>query len=242
MRVGAISYLNALPLVHGLPWSVARATPASLQPRVRAGEFDLALCSVTTALCNDTIYIIPATAIGCNGAVGSVKLVLRDGISDVRRCRRIALDPESNTANLLLNVLLHQYYGVPEGQTSIVTEDADATLIIGDRALLVELRDNEIDLGAVWTKWTGLPFIFATWITRSAMVSRDIVETLTRTRDDNLRNIHELANGDQLKYLTENISYEFGDNEWTGLDLFYKYLIEMDLAPNRPLPIARIVN
>jgi chorismate dehydratase len=48
---------------------------------------------------------------------------------------------------------------------SAMLEDVDAAVIIGDPALAVFGRTGlrEIDLGAAWLEWTGLPFVFAVW-------------------------------------------------------------------------------
>ena len=54
----------------------------------------------------------------------------------------------------------------------------DAALIIGDKALLMsggpralggrDVAIEKIDLGEVWTRETGLPFVYAFWAGRSA--------------------------------------------------------------------------
>ena len=49
--------------------------------------------------------------------------------------------------------------------------DADAVLVIGDRAMRV--RDGDypyvLDLGYEWSRWTGLPFVWAFWSVRPGL-------------------------------------------------------------------------
>lgn len=246
MRVGAISFLNALPLLHGLPWPVETAPPNVIQARLLDGVLDLALCSVTTALCHEGIFLLPGCGIGSRGAVASVRLLFRNGVTHPRQCRRIALDPESNTANLLLKVLLEKYYDRPISQVEFIeaADRADARLVIGDRALHEPSQSPAIDLGAVWTDWTGLPFVFAAWLTTRQLIPAEIRMTLLSTRDRNLAQLTTLAAQfvpppwrERLAYLRTHISYALGEEECAGLDRFHGYLMDLGLAPRRSLPL-----
>ncbi|MBI4367359.1 MAG: hypothetical protein HY543_11115 [Deltaproteobacteria bacterium] len=246
MRVAAIGYLNAFPLCEGLPWPLARATPAELQRRLAEHAYDLALCSVTTALCGNGLFILPGVAIGCRGAVRSVRLRLRPGVRDVRACRRIALDPESNTANLLLKVLLAYHYDCPLDTVAFVPMDAEphAWLTIGDRALLTPMAETDIDLGAVWTAWTDLPFVFAAWLTPHAAIARDVIATLRATRDRNLAHLRALPpdrTSHDLDYFLQHILYEFDGAARRGLARFHEYLRLLGLTRKTRLPLAHII-
>lgn len=252
MRVGVIGYLNALPLTYGLPWAVTQAVPSAIQAATLRGEFDLALCSVTTALCHEGLFIVPHLAIACRGAVASVRLVLRPGITAVEQCRRIALDPESNTANRLLQVLLAFYYRVPRETIEWVqpTDSPDAQLIIGDRALTPSSdAERSIDLGAVWSEWTGAPFVFAAWLARTPTIAPELMTTLRSTRDRNLAQLETMVQTlaitvpsarEQLHYLREHIAYDLDADALRGLERFHGYLIELGLAPARPLPMVMV--
>lgn len=253
MRVGAIPYLNALPLLHGLPWEFQTEPPAALQASLLAGRFDLALCSITTALCYAGFYIVPGMGIGCRGAVASVRLVLHDGHTDIRRCCRIALDAESNTANLLCRVLLTRYYDMSPDRVTFVdaSTEADAHLVIGDRALAEPVQVGEIDLGAVWSEWTGASFVFAAWLVRTPTIAEAMAAQLTATRDRNLAQLDTLIAGmpavgalsrDRLAYLRHNISYGMDTEAVQGMRKFHAHLIALGLAPDRPLPFATVAD
>ena len=46
--------------------------------------------------------------------------------------------------------------------------EADACLLIGDKVVCnaPQAHPHELDLAEAWKQWTGLPFVFATWMTR----------------------------------------------------------------------------
>src|SRR4029079_6391515 len=73
----------------------------------------------------------------------------------------------------------------PESAARI--EGADAALLIGDPALF---RDpgaagfRKIDLGAEWTRLTGLPFVWAFWAGRPDAIDAAGIEALQRARDE----------------------------------------------------------
>ncbi len=47
-------------------------------------------------------------------------------------------------------------------------------------------RSNKIDLGEVWTRMTGLPFVYAFWAGRPDVLTADDVAALQRARDDGI--------------------------------------------------------
>jgi predicted solute-binding protein len=104
---------------------------------------------------------------------------------------------------------------------------------------------EKIDLGDVWTRTTGLPFVYAFWAGRPGALDRDAVERLQRARDEGVRHVDEIARdyferpADQAvgaRYLRDNIKYGLGPDEQAGLELFYRYAIETGAAETaRPL-------
>src|SRR4029079_1886172 len=69
---------------------------------------------------------------------------------------------------------------------SMMLATCDAALLIGDPALFADYRALEadkIDLGDTWTSLTGLPFVWAFWAGRAAVVDLEIVERLQSARD-----------------------------------------------------------
>jgi chorismate dehydratase len=89
----------------------------------------------------------------------------------------VGITSESSTSVRLLKVMLANVWRVrPARFSALDPEKNDAFLLIGDEALRHRHGDARhphiADLGEVWRKWTGLPFVFARWVVR-----RDLPET-----------------------------------------------------------------
>jgi chorismate dehydratase len=79
----------------------------------------------------------------------------------------------ASTAQRLLHVLLRLKYGIQPAAYVPLDVPHDAFLLIGNRGLRQRLGAPGFphihDLGAEWSAWTDLPFVFARW-----MVRRDV--------------------------------------------------------------------
>ena len=121
--------------------------------------------------------ILPDISIASHGGVRSIQLFSR---VPVQKIQRIALDRNSRSSVALLKILLAEKYQVspafttcaPSVNPSTALENRkdppfDAVLLIGDSALK-HLGSTEycVDLGEVWHKLTGLPFVYACWVAR----------------------------------------------------------------------------
>jgi chorismate dehydratase len=252
IRVGAVSYLNTKPLIHGLSerlkgrGSLELALPSRLADDLKAGLFDVALIPSIEFFRTPDYSIISDACIACNGEVWSVKLLFRTPPAEVKA---IALDEGSRTSAALAKVLLWSRYRIrPESIELPIEGDfrkspADAVLIIGDRAMgPVGVGYIEAwDLGNEWTKDTGLPFVFAMWVGPSTDRNIEIADVLHQARDEGCANAAALANqyADQYrltitdceKYFTHYLHYHLGERELAGLQLFYERAAQLGLAP-----------
>ncbi|MEU2084901.1 menaquinone biosynthetic enzyme MqnA/MqnD family protein [Streptomyces albus] len=184
-RVGHIDFLNCLPLFWGLARTgslldldLRRDTPERLSDALVAGELDIGPISVTEYLRNaDELVLLPDIAVGADGPVMSCLLLSTlplerlDGVP-------LACTTTSRTSVRLAELLLSDLVGVrPEYRSSsadpaTMLSDAPAAVVIGDAALRASLlgagtSGYEVhDLGEMWRKWTGLPFVFAVFAAR----------------------------------------------------------------------------
>lgn len=176
MRVGAVPYLVAKPLIEGLDGSgclsLTLGTPAELVRGLREETLDVALASSIEAFRSPGYTVIPDLAIGSDGEVMSVRLFLRRQWAAVRR---VALDSASESGAALLRILLAERLPHPVEWVRVgpredpACADADAYLRIGDGALREVAGPSRLeswDLGAAWKERTGLPFVFALWLVR----------------------------------------------------------------------------
>ncbi|MGE5244574.1 MAG: menaquinone biosynthetic enzyme MqnA/MqnD family protein [Betaproteobacteria bacterium] len=214
VRVGAVGYLNARPLVYGLDrdprFEVRFDLPSRCAALLHEQATDVGLIPSIEYLRGD-YRIVPGLAIASSGAVKSVALFTTRPMSDVRS---IALDTSSRASVALTRVLCARLFRIapafePLGpDLGAMLARADAALIIGDRALFIDggirvqadpdtpertVCVEKIDLGEAWLRMTGLPFVYAFWAGRPHALSDDHVQALQRTRDLGVARPDEIA-------------------------------------------------
>ena len=231
ITLGAVSYLNTLPLLEGLTFPIKKEVPAQLLTIFNNGEVDAALLSAYDILQMPDAEIVDGIAIGCRGAVYSVILAYEGTLKDLKE---ISLDPSSHTSNNLLKIILAEFYGLSpkylEGSSS--PDTALPRLIIGDPA--IAFRKNAscsiLDLGEEWMRFTKLPFVFAMWCLNNKSTQKEYLSTcLQEAKKQGLLRREALAATQPdpdfaLRYLTEYIRYDLGAEECQGLDLFKSLL------------------
>jgi hypothetical protein len=145
VRVSAVSFLNARPLVHGLEaepalFDIEFDLPSVCAERLHAGEVDLGLIPSFEYLRGD-YRLVPGVAIGSDGPILSVAIFTRVPMGQVRR---LALDTSSRTSAALTRILCAKRWRIaPEFVPALPSLDdmlatADAALIIGDPALAID--------------------------------------------------------------------------------------------------------
>ncbi|HCU25196.1 MAG TPA: hypothetical protein DF383_09270 [Deltaproteobacteria bacterium] len=238
--LGSVSYLNALPLLEGLEASTASKiifdTPARLHDQVMSGEIDVALLPVVSYLENPELKLIPGTGIVSHGEVRSVKAFHEKRGITLANTTRVFLDTESKTSHRLLKLLLLKKYGRDLNEIEFLDrpEDADTLLQIGDKALEKSHFGSSTDLGAEWQELTGLPFVYACWMSRIPVTS----ELLTELHNAKMRGkqaLEEIAlrqnivsSDDALAYLSQNIQYDVEGPEWVGMKMFFDWTKDLE--------------
>ncbi len=250
VRLGAVSYLNSEPHVHGLErdpgFRLEREVPSRVARRLHANEVDLGLVPSIEYAFGD-YAIVPGAAVGSRGPVRSVCLFHH---GPLERVRRVALDTSSRTSAALVKILLRERLGrdpqyVPMGPGLVdMLAVADAALLIGDPALDQEGEVSRLDLGEAWTRLTGLPFVFAFWAGRAGAVGAAGVRRLQSALAAGVGALPEIASryaaGDPVRaakyesYLRENIVYRLGEDEQAGLREFYRRAHALSLIPAVP--------
>ena len=218
VRIGAVGYLNARPLVFDLEqdprFDVRFDLPARCADLLHAGQTDLGLIPSIELLRApggpDAYRIVPDLAIASRGPVASVAIFTT---RDMRNVRSISLDTSSRTSVALTRVMCARVFGIEprfEGHgpdLPAMLQEADAALIIGDQALFLDggpvvvgqgagtrtVTVEKIDLGQLWLETTGLPFVYAFWAGRPGAVGPDEVRALQATRDASLGRTREIS-------------------------------------------------
>lgn len=241
-RVGCVPYLNARPLLEGLPFPVRKIVPAQLYDVFRAGELDVALLSSIDVISKAHAQVVDGVSIASKGDVYSVVMAYT---GELREVTEVALDPASHTSNALLRIILEEFVGIQPEYVQLKERNPISTpsLMIGDRAILFRREDQEhgvkfLDLGGEWYRYTNLPFIFALWeLAKENTEKKYISDAIRAAKIRGLGAIEEIASREadpdfSRIYIREHIRYELGDEEKRGLALFGDYLQKLNIANN----------
>jgi chorismate dehydratase len=232
-------------------FSIRFDVPSRCADLLHAGEIDVGLIpSIEYARGRGPYAVVPGVAIASRGPVASVAIYTTKAIGDVRT---LALDTSSRSSVALARVLCAKAFHIEPSfraespNLERMLSSSDAALIIGDIALFLDrgvvLRGGKtvavekIDLGDVWTKTTGLPFVYAFWAGRPQAMHREDVDELLSAKRKGLAHPLEIAqeyfrdapsrSEAGVRYLRDNIKYDFGDDERAGVELFYRYAAEV---------------
>jgi chorismate dehydratase len=145
VRLGAVGYLNARPLVCGLDrsprFTVRYDVPSQCAALLHAGAIDVGLIPSIEYLRGGPYRIVPDLAIASRGPVASVAIYTTKPMRDVQS---IAMDTSSRTSVALVRVLCERLYRIApaiEARGPDLAEmlaHSDAALIIGDNALFLD--------------------------------------------------------------------------------------------------------
>jgi chorismate dehydratase len=249
LRLGSVPYLVGRPLDLGLEADEGvryeRRVPARLVQGLRGGELDVALVSAIELFRQPGARPVRGLAVAGRGEVDSVQVFLRRPLDQVRR---LALDPSSRAAAALVQVLLAErdggppeYLEVPLG-TDPREADADAWLRIGDRALEETWLEglDHWNPSEAWTRSTGLPFVFATWlVTEGAAVGPHLASlhaaaergvAARRALAEEAAPVLGLPAKDLTRYLVEQCVFTLGDEMGDALRLYGERARALGLA------------
>ncbi len=237
MRLTAVSYLNTKPFIYGLFRSdlapmidLSLDIPSVCARKLLSGEADVALTPVAIIPELPDAHLVSDYCIGATGTVRTVCIFSEKPLTGVKK---IYLDFHSRTSVALTRILCEHYWKIrPEfipaspGYETAIGGDT-AGLIIGDRAIGQEKRFPLVyDLGEAWTDWTGLPFVFAAWVSVKPL-HPELTARFNAALQSGLDHIPELTKilptmpgFDVERYFRENISYDLDEAKWLGLNRF----------------------
>lgn len=237
--ISLVSYLNTKPFLYGLQHSAIREKldlqldiPSVGGKKILENKVDIGLVPVAVLAQLDDARIISDYCIGADGPVKSVCVYAERPIEELDQ---IFLDHHSLTSVQLLKILLREYWKVtpalPAATEGYIDHIAGSTggLVIGDRAIRLNSKFPYVyDLAEAWKSMTGLPFVFAAWITRKQPFTDNLFE-LNEAFKYGVHHIGEVAaeyhsellsQSDLADYLTNNIDYNLNADKRRALDLF----------------------
>lgn len=265
MRIGQIAYANCTPIFTSLTklydcsgYRFVRGVPAELNALLRRGEIDLCpSSSFEYASSPESYFLLPELSISSLGAVKSVLLFSRLPITELDG-QPVGLTTDSATSVNLLKVLLAKGYGFrnaflpSSAPLRAALAHTPALLLIGDAALKAAKQAEGLfvyDLGELWYRFTGLPFVFALWlVTRRAIEGRCeelalLRERLICAKQYAYGRYGEIAarceerswmeNG-ELETYWQTISYDLTPDHLRGVVTFFAYAAELGLLAAEP--------
>jgi chorismate dehydratase len=236
IKVGIVNYLNTKPLLYGIERSpimneieLVGDYPANIATSLLDGSIDMGLVPVAVIPKMREFYLNTQYCIGCNGAVASVCLFSDVPIHEVKS---VLLDYQSRTSTALAKILIRDYWKIDPELISASPDylqqikGTTAGLVIGDRSLRQRKVSKYIyDLGEAWKDHTGMPFVFAAWISNKKL-DENFIERFNKANAVGLHHIDEIVKNtaydvfDLKSYYTKHISYELTEDKRAGMNRF----------------------
>lgn len=239
IRISAVSYLNTKPFLYGLfqagldkQFSLSLDIPSECARKLIEGEVDLGLVPVAVIpQLGESATVISDYCIGTLGEVKTVCIYSQVPIEDVTE---LYLDYHSRTSTALTRYLLTDYWGIqprllpaqPGYEQRL--KGTTAGLIIGDRTIgLAGCYAYCYDLGAIWRAHTGLPFVFAAWVSQKPLPVA-FMEPFNRALGQGVQQRHQVAqlfesshpNFSVHEYYHRYIDYDLTSEKRQALALF----------------------
>lgn len=253
VRVGRIKYLNVAPVYYNMDRQAGpddpvwvNGTPAELNRLLAEGAIDISpVSSAAYAVHHRDWQILPDLSISSFGNVMSVLLVSRLPLHRLQG-EPVCITDESASAAALAKLICSHRGITPRWITAGIEDPGNldpgvaAFLVIGDKALRNDWSRRFPfiwDLGGMWRRMTGLPFVFALWAVRRqfALDHPDIVSAigaaLVRSKNQGIRHI------DQVVCCVARAT----GLDSTFLDTYYRRL-RYDLDPFKKLGLRHFYN
>ena len=243
LKVSAVSYLNTSPFIYGIEHSdvinhidLELDIPSDCANKLLIGKVDIGLVPVAILPQLKEYHIISDYCIGATGKVNSVLLLSDVPLNEIEK---IQLDYQSRTSVDLVQLLAKKYWNITPGwiktkegfENDIVGKTAG--VVIGDRTFhLKKEYKYQYDLAEEWFKFTGLPFVFACWVSNKK-VSTLFEEAFNKALRAGVDQIDEVVEQyDELtipksklqSYLRNDIDYVLDENKLAAIKLFLQYI------------------
>ncbi len=241
IRVGIVNYLNTKPLLYGLEKEPIKdkieligGYPAQLANKLLNNEIDVGLIPVAVLPSLPTWHIVGTHCIAADGEVASVCLFSEVPMQEIEE---VYLDYQSRSSVALLKWLMKEYWGINPKIVEAAGEEyrdkikgTTAGLVIGDRALEQRKRSTYIyDLAGEWKAITGLPFVFAAWVSTRPLPAV-FIEEFDKANEVGISKIDEISKTieyhlfDLSRYYKIHLSYHLDKGKVAGMEKFLEII------------------
>ena len=231
-RLALVEYLNTYPFSEGIRISgleseieVHRVAPAMCAQLFQERKVDISLCPIGALRDMPDHEICGKYCIGADGEVGTVVLLSQVPIDQIRKVR---LDDQSRTSNVLLQILAKHHwkkdwsYYFDQGE-----QLPESCLMIGDKVF--KYKDQfaySYDLAEEWKAMTGLPMVFAVWISKPG-IPKEIIDKIDAAFElgmNYVKSDDSPLEKWQKDYLLNCISYPRDEGKMRALEMFKSLL------------------
>jgi len=243
IKIIAVSYLNTLPFVYGMQhfrpiekFDLQLEIPSVCAAKFLNNEVDIALVPVAALLKNKNYSIITDYCIGAKGKVHTVCLFSHVPLINITS---VLLDFHSRTSVNLVKILARDYWKIqPEWvemkpDRNIEMSVYETIVAIGDKVFELEKKyEYCYDLAEEWIKFSGLPFVFACWVSNKN-ISSEFVQQFNQALKFGIENIplvikdYRQSHSTEInleEYYQKNISFDFDEQKKLGLHRFLELL------------------
>ncbi|MCW3075539.1 MAG: Chorismate dehydratase [Bacteroidetes bacterium] len=244
ISISIVNYTNTLPFKWALKKSaliekthLEEDIPSICAQKLKYKQVDLALVPVALLPELDSYFIETDFCIGTLGVVDSVKLYSNTPLSEIKT---ITLDYQSKSSITLTRVLCKFFWKInpefieakPGYEKNLAAPNAN--VVIGDRTFALNGSFKyEFDLAVEWKKFTGLPFVFAAWVSTEKL-NQDFMAEFNSVLKFGVENCNKaieesagtltLTKEKAVEYLTKRIDYHLDSEKRKALNLFLEYI------------------
>lgn len=234
IKVSVVSYLNSKVFLKGLisdaqnDFEITLDIPSQCANKLINNKVDIGLIPVAVIPEIENASIISNFCISADGAVNSVFLFSNTPTHNIAK---IYLDKHSRTSNKLCRILAKEFWKInaefiemPDDFVEL--KESEAFVQIGDRTFNnIGVYKTQLDLAEEWKAFTGLPFVFAAWVSNK-VIDSNYIDKFNDYLANGFKYLNEVINENLLDnfdvndYLKNKIQYNLDDNKRKGLSLY----------------------
>ena len=238
VRISIVEYLNTAPLVWGFTegpqagrYDLSFTLPSQCAEALRSGDADVAIIPAIEYERIENLVMLPGMAVAAKREVRSILVVSK---KPIELAKRIALDTSSRSSVALVRILAAEHWRIkPEfvdarPNAAEMLENADAALIIGDPALRIAVKMDQLagkapsgntccqgdvsempvpghesifvyDVAHEWQEMTGKPCVLAIWAGRREAITPEVVADFLASKEYGMARIPEIADAASMK-------------------------------------------
>lgn len=252
-------------------YDLSFTVPSQCAEALRTGAADIAIIPAIEYQRIPDLVVLPGLAIASQNRVRSLLIVAKKPIEQVRSIALDCSSRSTQALTRILadeHWKIFPEFFEAEPDLRAMLGKADAALLIGDPALRLSIAIDKksavgpqgravcqaatlgltgaeifhvYDVVGEWRKLTGLPAVMAVWAAKRGVVTPEVLEDFTMSRDFGLISIGEicmqtsreleLPQADLESYLRNNIDYYLGEDNRRGLEKYFQEADKLLLIP-----------